>query len=121
MQVDINWLAILVVALVNMALGALWYSKILFGKKWMELLGKKEEDFKDNLKTAWKAYAVSFVGALVTSIILALFMEYKEAVTFLEGAILGIMGWLALVVPTNLNSVIFEGKNKGLFYIQMGF
>ena len=120
-MIELNWWAIIVAALVNMALGALWYSKALFGKKWMELMGKKEEDIKNSKKDLWKMYGVTFVGSLVTSFILALFMQYKEASTFLEGAILGILGWIALVVPTNLSNVIFEGKNAKLFYISIGF
>jgi hypothetical protein len=32
---DINWLAVLVAGIAYWALGALWYSKILFSNKWL--------------------------------------------------------------------------------------
>ena len=36
---DINWLAILVAAIAYFMLGAVWYSKALFGTKWAAVVG----------------------------------------------------------------------------------
>src|SRR5207245_630869 len=66
----VNWIAILVMALVPMMVGFLWYSPILFAKKWMAALGIKESEMAGMKKEAPKAYAVSFIGALLTSFIL---------------------------------------------------
>ncbi|MDP4292220.1 MAG: hypothetical protein Q8908_14155 [Bacteroidota bacterium] len=33
---EINWLAILVVLVLSFVLGALWHSRLLFGKAWTE-------------------------------------------------------------------------------------
>ena len=33
----INYIAVLVSAVIGMAIGALWYSPLLFGKIWMKL------------------------------------------------------------------------------------
>ena len=43
---DINWIAVLVAAVSAFMIGGIWYGP-LFGKKWMELVGKTEEDIKD--------------------------------------------------------------------------
>ena len=43
---NINWLAVIVGAVAAFALGALWYSPKMFGKKWMEGVGLKVEDAK---------------------------------------------------------------------------
>jgi Na+/glutamate symporter len=53
-QVDVNYLAILVCGVVFMVLGALWYSPILFGKKWMTFIGKSEEEIKEQSAGDWK-------------------------------------------------------------------
>ena len=34
---NINYIAVLVGIIINMALGALWYSGIAFGKQWMAI------------------------------------------------------------------------------------
>jgi Protein of unknown function (DUF1761) len=43
---DINWLAMLVAALVPLAVGALWYSPMLFANAWMKTNGLTEEQLK---------------------------------------------------------------------------
>ena len=41
---ELNIWAILVAGVLNMAIGASWYSEALFGKKWMAYLGFKKEE-----------------------------------------------------------------------------
>ena len=58
----INYWAILVLGIVSMALGALWYGP-LFGKKWMEIIGVNKNDLearKEMEKGVWKLYIVQF-------------------------------------------------------------
>ena len=43
---EINYLAILLGALVPMVMGFIWYSPMLFGNAWMKSIGKTEEDLK---------------------------------------------------------------------------
>ena len=35
-SVDINWWAVLAAAVINMVIGAIWYSPSGFGKPWMK-------------------------------------------------------------------------------------
>ena len=42
---DVNWIAIAVLVIANMALGAIWYGP-LFGKPWMEATGIKMDDME---------------------------------------------------------------------------
>jgi hypothetical protein len=56
---EINWLAVLVSGLAYFALGALWYSPVLFSKKWIEL-GKI--DIND--PNAKKGVGLMFGGSL---------------------------------------------------------
>jgi hypothetical protein len=41
---EINYLAVLVAALVSMVIGGLWYSPLLFGNIWMKLSGITQKD-----------------------------------------------------------------------------
>jgi len=120
-MIELNWITIVVAAIINMILGFLWYSPVLFGKKWMVLMGKNPEAPGEMPKDMWKSYLLTFVSVLVMSFILALFVEYKGASTFLEGAILGVMAWLGFVATTSLASVIFENKARELYYINVGY
>ncbi|MEO8637961.1 MAG: DUF1761 domain-containing protein [Candidatus Taylorbacteria bacterium] len=122
-MIALNWFAIIVAAIINMALGFFWYSQILFGKKWMTLMGVKEVDMKKGMSSndMWKNYGLTFVGAVITAFVLSLFAYYKSADTLLEGALLGALLWIGLVIPTSLSGVLFEKKPVNLYFINMGF
>ena len=44
---NIDYFIVLIASLVNIAIGALWYSPYLFGKQWTRLLGI---DLDDNIQ-----------------------------------------------------------------------
>ena len=65
----INWLAVLVVAVANFFVGAIWYT-VLFGKLWIQLNGYSEQQVKEMQA---KMSPVRFFGGMVLSqLILAL-------------------------------------------------
>jgi hypothetical protein len=71
--VPINYIAILLCAVVTMAIGFAWYGP-LFGKLWSRLMGFGEmtpEKMKEMQKAAMPGYAASFAGSLVMAYVLA--------------------------------------------------
>lgn len=120
-DVSVNLAAVLVAALVNMVLGGLWYSPLLFGKTWMKLSNIPMEKMGEMKKQATKSYAIAFVAALVMSYVLAHFATYMKVATIPEGAQLGFWIWLGFVVPVSLGSVLWEGKGYTLFGINVGY
>ena len=65
----INWLAVLVVAVINFFVGALWYT-VLFGKLWIQLNGYSEQQVKEMQA---KMSPVRFFGGMILSkLVLAL-------------------------------------------------
>ena len=66
---DLNWLAVVVSAVVYFALGALWYSNVLFGKGYRAALGVAEDEQGSPLGSA---LAINFVMWLLSAIALAL-------------------------------------------------
>ncbi len=63
---NINWLAVLVAGIAYWVLGALWYSKVLFAKKWLEYT-----KIDPNNPDAKKGMGVIFGGSLVLMILTA--------------------------------------------------
>jgi hypothetical protein len=122
-NVDINYLAVLVAAIINMIVGALWYSPALFATQWSKLVGRKVEDMR---KEAGPGYAVAGLGALVQSFILAHFVFYLAAFyptysSFTIGVWTGLMAWTAFVaIPQGVNT-IFAGTRKKLWAINTGY
>ena len=115
---DINFLAVIVAAILSFVIGSVWYSQKAFGKKWMELTNLNSEDFKKNAKGAM---AGTILGGLVLACILAVFVGYANVDNFFDGALVGFWAWLGFVVTTSSSSVLFERRPIGLFLMNIGF
>ncbi len=115
--VDLNYWAILAAAIINMAVGAVWYSNALFAKQWVKLTGRKMED----MRGASPGYLVAAVGALVQAFILAHFVRYAGAVTFADGLITGFWLWLGFTAITTAVNGLFAGRPWKLWQIDAGY
>jgi len=119
-MLSVNFLAILVAAIANMAIGFVWYGPLL-GKQWMKLTGRTKESMEKEKKDMPMVMGSMFVGALVMASILALFVKYAGATTFEIGAKIGFMAWLGFVATTMLADVLYEKKNKQLASINLSY
>ncbi len=114
----INYPAIVVAAVLHWLLGAVWYSPALFASRWMALIGKGPEQFKDS---GLAPYIVAFAANLVMAFILAIVCGYTNANTAIKGAQTGVLLWLGFVATTALSEYLFEGRPKELFMINAGY
>jgi hypothetical protein len=115
-SVDVNWWAVFVAALINMAAGAVWYSNALFAKPWTKLTGHKMGE-----GSAGTGYAVTAVGALVQAWIFVHFVRYAGAITAVKGAVVGFWLWLAFVAIVMATNIVFEGRPWKLWSINSGY
>jgi len=94
----LNWLAIVASALLFFGLGAVWYSKAVFGKIWMKETGITDEDAqKGNMA---KIMGLTALFSFVMAVNLALFMNSPE-IGASQGAMYGFFtgfGWVAMSV-----------------------
>ena len=116
-SVAINWGAVVVAALINMAVGFAWYSPKLFGKQWAKALGKKVGD----MGNANSGYAITTIGALVQAWILSHFVTYAGSNTFWKGVMTGFWLWLALVGIVMATNIVFEDRPWKLWRINAGY
>ena len=123
---DMNWLAILVAAIVIFVLGGLWYSPVLFVKRWLALQGRTPEQEKAQAAAANMPvmYASAFLTALITSWAIALVFAHfssEIAMTAAHGAMFGFLFWLGFAAPTSYATAIFSGKPKQLWLIDSAY
>lgn len=113
-----EFLAIILAAAAGMAVGFVWFGP-LFGKMWTKLMGFTQADMEKAQaegmnKTYLRAFLVTLLMAWILNVLLSQFTSSTpEALRF------GLLAWLALIVPSMANQVIWEGKNKKLFYINI--
>lgn len=117
---NINYLAVLVAAIINMALGSVWYGPLL-GKQWMKLTGRTKESMEKEKGGMPKVMGGMVLLALVQALVLAAFVGYAGAVTVLTGAVVGFWAWLGFVFVTAMQDVLFEKKNSNLAGINIAY
>ena len=114
-EVSINYLALIVAAAANMAIGMLWYGP-LFGKKWMQLSGFTEESMKQMPLKPWQAMVGGVIISLIMAYVLLLFTI--TWVTTLGGVLIAAFWiWLGFVATTQVHSLLWEGKPLMLFVL----
>lgn len=121
MEGNVNYLAVVVAALIYYAGGALWYSPLLFGKSWMVVVGLTEEKIKAQQKDAWKSYLTALIGALIISYGIARLEMYMNVDSFSGGLQTGFWTWLCFVVTTAATNNVFAGRPFKLLLIDAGY
>lgn len=118
----INYAAVAASALLYWVLGGLWYSPLMFGGKFIEIMRwSPEQVARIQAEGAGAQLALAFLGSLVAAYVLAHLVRYTSAETAASGAKTGLWLWLGFVVTTNLNTVFFEFRPVGLFLINIAY
>ena len=114
-----NLWAILVAAVVQFFLGAIWYS-LLFAKPWMALVGHTPTPGQ-RPKGAITSMIVSFIGGLLLAFILAHVIYWAGADTLHRGLFIGFICWLGFVAAPLLSETMYERRPGKLFLINSGY
>ncbi len=114
----VNFLAVVVAAVLNMILGAIWYSPGVYGNTWMALVGKRAEDMRSG---AGRGYAGSFIAALILAYVLASVISMAQAQSILQGARVGFWVWIGFVATTSAGDFLFAGRPVKLYLINTGY
>lgn len=115
---DINFVAVLVAALIFMAVGFVWYALPVFGKIWMKEVGLNESDLK---KGPGSGYAIAMAAGFVQAYVLAHFIDYTNAVTWTDGFTTGLwigVGFVAMAIAANY---VFARRSAMLWMIDAGY
>jgi len=117
-EIPLDWLAIIVAAVLRQVIGMLWFSPVVFGPAFVRYTGCSEQEMKARLPVA---IACDLVGALIMSFILVHAVYYSGATTIATGAVVGLFNWLGFVLVTHLPLVTYEKRPLGLFAINNGY
>ncbi len=116
--VQINLWGVAAATAFAMVLGVLWYSIPVFGKRWMQLVGKKPEDLQ---KDAGQVYLLTALLWLLVAYVMAHAVQYIAADTWIEGAVTGFWAWAGFAFTTNAIHTLFSGGSKRVLAINLGY
>lgn len=120
-QVHINFLAVVVAAVVAFLIGGLWYSPLLFAKQWVRAHGYTEEQVAEMQKGAAKAYAVTLFCDFLIALAIAILIGYLDLHRCVQGLKLGLLIWGGFAFPLGLVATMFSGKRIGVFVIDTAY
>ncbi len=114
---EVNWISVVVAALSAFAIGALWYSPVLFGNVWQ----KEIKLSADDLKTANMPliFGSAFVLNLVAALVLDMFIGLEATAGF--GAMAGFLVGIAWVATSIGINYLFTRKSLKLYFIDAGY
>ena len=116
MEGNFDFIAVSVAAVAAMLLGGIWYSPILFGKRWRELVSTPGEGEPGNPAVI---YGGAFVLMLLGSAVFHAFLGPDPEFAFAAGV--GLAAGFAWAAGSLWVSYLFEGRPRGLYLINGGF
>ncbi len=101
----VNYLAVVVAAVVALVIGFIWYSPRVFGTRWMTYLGTTQAQLGNPGPTG---LLVGVVASLLNAL-------GGKSVT--DGVLLGVLAWLGFMATITAAQISFEKKSWGLWVL----
>ena len=116
---NINWLAVLVAAIVRLVVGSVWFSPIGFVKPWQKLTGVTPESMQKGLV---RAIVIDFMLSLIMAFVLYHAVMYATNMTpgIVSGIVVALLNWIGFVVATHLLLWAYENRSFKLIAIGAG-
>ena len=112
---DVNILGVIVGGLAFWALGALWYSDLLFGKTWRTSLEMTDDDFKNG--NLGLIYGLSVVMMVLMTYGLSIVLNYHETLTPTHAAFHGVLIAVFYSVPAISINYLYQRRPLKLWLI----
>lgn len=112
---SVNWWAVIVAALVQMAVGFIWFSPALFFKAWLDANG---------IQTTPKPRPAVFLMMLVLTLISSYGLVLIFANLGIRSAAAGLAAaffiWLATLMPFTVGTTMATGRKQSLIWMEFG-
>ncbi len=103
---QLNWVAVLVGAVIYFAIGAVWFAPPLFGRPWMASIGWDESRPRPEMNPV--SYAGPALFYLVSAIATGLLAVATASDTLAEGMILGLVVGVGYALTVTATDAVFD-------------
>src|SRR3989344_13062 len=117
LNLEVNYLGVLIAAIVNIIIGFLWYGP-LFGKLWTKESGiplKKLENKKN--KKVGSTYIAMFASSLIFSCVLSIILNSIEINLIIDAILTAVLIWFGFFAAIMLGQILWERKSLKLYLI----
>lgn len=120
MNVEVNWVAVILATLSSMIVGAIWYARSVFGNKWIKLVKLNEQQLQ---KGAAKAIILTVFVSLITAYVLAhvsfLSNAFFKHSFFQDAVCTAFWMWLGFTAARFITHDAFEKRPFKLTFINI--
>ncbi len=120
MTFGVSIIPLIIGAVFNMGLGALWYSKVLFAEPWMKAAGITDEDISDTSGMG-TVYLFTMISAVVTSYVIGFIVVNMGISGLWQAIVLSVVLWLGTDTPMIIKNWGFEKRSIKLGIINHGY
>ena len=117
MALMINWLAVIVVAIIYFLIHFFWYFPFVFGNMWLKLVGKESEPKSKIIRDTIIMIPTSFVTVLMIEVI----MDLTAMNDIVSALIISMLLWVGFVATIAINQNNFNDRGVKLFLLEYGF
>jgi len=117
MALMINWLAVVVVAIIYFLIHFFWYFPFVFGNMWLKLVGKESEPKSKIIRDTIIMIPTSFITVLMIEVI----MDLTNMNDIVSALIISILLWVGFVATIAINQNNFNDRGVKLFLLEYGF
>lgn len=111
---SVNYLAVVVSAVVALVIGFVWYAPPVFGNRWMSYLGTTQAQLGN---PGPMGMATGVVASLANAWVLAVLSLNLKGSTLTDGVLLGILCWLGFMATITAAQISFEKRPWGLWLL----
>lgn len=109
---NINFTLVILATIAQFILGALWYSPLLFGKWWMEIMEMTKVS-KEELKKLQQGMGPFYLLQLLLSFTATATLAYfSTLISDFNIYYLALTLWLGFIIPTQISGVIWANTKK---------
>ncbi|MFX0004209.1 MAG: DUF1761 domain-containing protein [Candidatus Hodarchaeota archaeon] len=114
MALEINWIAVVVVAVIYFAIVFFWYFPKVFGNQWLKLVGKESEPKSKIIRDTIIMIPTSFITVLIIEIL----MDLTGMNDVASALLLNLLLWIGFVGIIGINQNNFNDRGIKLFLIE---
>jgi len=109
---NVNWIAVIVGGVFNMVVGSLWYGP-LFGKLWLRVIGKKQED----IQSSAGMYVLPLIAGIVAAYVLAALISGLGLTLWWQGVLFGVILYVGVGGAATITVGTFEDSPRGAWVL----
>jgi len=119
-DIKLNWVAILVAAIVSFLFEALWYS--VFMNEWLTGIGRTREWLTSATGvTPALQYAVAILCSIVTAAVLSIIIQASGEYSARRGILCAVLIWVGFLATSWAKEYIFEVRSLQIYAVNTGY